>query len=428
MFAKLFLLIALGVVLQQHAAEAASASPVEKKKIVCYYGTWATYRQGNGKHNTEDIDPRLCTHLMYSFFGIHPNGSIRLTDPWLDEEEDGGLGNIKRFNNLKLINPKLKTIAAVGGWNEGSEKFAIVANDPQLRKTFVNESIALLLKYGFDGLDMDWEYPKKRNELGYDDKANFVSWCKELKEAFIPYNFSLSAAVSATEDSVKISYDVPGVSKYLDFINIMAYDLNGPWDGVTGFNAALLPGQNDVTAVQKQLNVEAIVNYWLEAGAPASKLILGVPFYGHSFTLTNASVHGLGAPITGPGPAGPYSGEGGTINYIELCEKQLTEPWTAVWDDVQKVPYTYINQTWVSYDNIQSITLKTELALKKQLGGIMVWSIESDDFRGLCGPKYALLQTINKTLAKAQTKQTIISMVNNYFKQINDFFSEAFSF
>lgn len=72
------------------------------------------------------IDPNLCTHLVYSFFGIAPEGAVRILDPWLDLDDNYGLGNIRKFNELKNINPKLKTIAAVGGWNEGSVTFSKV--------------------------------------------------------------------------------------------------------------------------------------------------------------------------------------------------------------------------------------------------------------------------------------------------------------
>lgn len=96
------------------------------ERIVCYYGTWSTYRHGNGAFNVEDIDANLCTHLIYTFFGVTSSGTVRIIDPYLDLEENWGRGNIKKFNNLKLINPKLKTLAAVGGWNEGSRIFSQV--------------------------------------------------------------------------------------------------------------------------------------------------------------------------------------------------------------------------------------------------------------------------------------------------------------
>lgn len=93
---------------------------------MCYYGTWAAYRHGNGAFNVENVDPKICTHLIYAFFGVTESGTIRITDPYLDLEENWGRGNIKKLNKLKLVNPQLKTLAAIGGWNEGSRKFSQV--------------------------------------------------------------------------------------------------------------------------------------------------------------------------------------------------------------------------------------------------------------------------------------------------------------
>lgn len=96
------------------------------EKVVCYYGTWSTYRHGNGQFNVNNIDPSLCTHLIYTFFGLNGDGSILVLDPYLDLETNWGRGNIKNFNLLKQNYPHLKTLAAVGGWNEGSLGFSEV--------------------------------------------------------------------------------------------------------------------------------------------------------------------------------------------------------------------------------------------------------------------------------------------------------------
>lgn len=153
------------------------------ENIVCYHGTWSTYRQSLGAFNVEkDVDPFLCTHLMYSFFGIQETGELRVIDPYLDLEDNYGRGNIKKFNALKLKNPTLKTLVAVGGWNEGSKKFSIVAADPAKRERFVQSVVEFIQRHGFDGLDLDWEYPNQRHKLTNNDRENYLTWLKELKE------------------------------------------------------------------------------------------------------------------------------------------------------------------------------------------------------------------------------------------------------
>lgn len=150
------------------------------EKIVCYYGTWATYRTGNGAFNVEDIDPNLCTHIIYSFVGLETDGSVKVLDAWLDLEDGGGRGNIKKFIGLKSKNPNVKLLAAVGGWNEGSAKFSAVAGDAAKRKAFAANAATFCKNHGFDGFDMDWEYPAQRDGNAASDKANFVLLLQEL--------------------------------------------------------------------------------------------------------------------------------------------------------------------------------------------------------------------------------------------------------
>lgn len=123
---------------------------------MCYYGSWAVYRPGNGKFPVEEIDPFLCTHIIYGFTGLSHDNKIRPLDPYNDLKENWGKGAFLRFTGLKKINPKLKTLVAIGGWNEGSVKYSNMAANPQARKTFVESVVEFLRKYDFDGLDFDW--------------------------------------------------------------------------------------------------------------------------------------------------------------------------------------------------------------------------------------------------------------------------------
>lgn len=99
----------------------------------------------------------------------------------------------------------------------------------------------------------------------------------------------------------------------------MAYDLHGPWDLRIDHNAPLYEGLTDVTPLQKQLNVNASINYWLDQGAPREKLILGIPMYGHTFTLRDSAQTTVGSFHSGPGIGGPYTNEAGMIGFNEVC-------------------------------------------------------------------------------------------------------------
>lgn len=87
-----------------------------EKPLICYYGTWAVYRPGDGKFNVEDIDPFVCTHIVYAFAGLNYNSEIVSLDSWNDLPDNYGKNAFGRFNALKKKNEKLKTILAIGGW------------------------------------------------------------------------------------------------------------------------------------------------------------------------------------------------------------------------------------------------------------------------------------------------------------------------
>lgn len=126
--------------------------------MVCYLGSWAVYRPGDGKYDIENIDPTLCTHLIYTFVGINSDATIKILDSWNELEK----GAIDRFNGLRKQNPEIKTLIAIGGWNAESKVFSDVVADPNLRAAFIKNAIEFVSLHKFDGFDLDWEYPAQR--------------------------------------------------------------------------------------------------------------------------------------------------------------------------------------------------------------------------------------------------------------------------
>ena len=154
------------------------------KKIVCYYGAWSLYRPGDGKFTAEDIDPTLCTHLMYSFAGLDANtNQFKVLDPNLDTDQHK---MFKKTVDLKEKNPDLKVMIAIGGWNEGSTKYSNMASNPQSRKTFIKSIMDFVDEYDFDGVDLDWEYPANRGGAS-SDVQNFPKFLEELKKVMFLY-------------------------------------------------------------------------------------------------------------------------------------------------------------------------------------------------------------------------------------------------
>lgn len=264
----------------------------QNKRVVCYYTNWSQYRDGAAKFFPENIDPNLCTNIIYAFAKLENNQLAPFE--WNDDSTDWSKGLYARAMDLKLKNPSLKISLAVGGWNMGVDPFkALVATDA-LIDSFVTSSVAFLKARNFDGLDLDWEYPDASM------KARFTVLVQKLSTAFKQNSLLLSAAIGAGKVTIDNGYDIPAISQYLDFINLMTYDFHGSWDTVTGFNAPLYarPSDQDMT-----FNVDYAARYVVGLGCPKAKLNVGLGTYGRSFTLSTSS-NSVGAPISAGGAAG----------------------------------------------------------------------------------------------------------------------------
>lgn len=177
----------------------------------------------------------------------------------------------------------------------------------------------------------------------------------------------------------------------------MTYDFHGAWDPIIGFNAPLFPGVADKTELQRQLNVNASLAYWMSEGVPPDKIVVGIPFYGRSFQLISADKNQPGHSHQGPGVGGPYTGESGNYGFNEICEYIVPNGlWSRSWNKLQAVPYYHSDKQWIGYDDMVSVGYKANYINEMNLGGAMVWSIETDDFKDLCHMgKFPLLRQIN---------------------------------
>ncbi|XP_033215191.1 acidic mammalian chitinase-like [Belonocnema kinseyi] len=368
-----------------------------KKSIVCYYATWATYRLSIGKYAISDIDATLCTHLIYAFIGVFDNGTIHILDPWLDIDSN----ELKDFVALRNSNPSTKIMVSMGGWNEGSLSYSTIVTNGTLRATFVDNVYEFLKKYDFDGFDLDWEYPGKRGGLS-SNKRDLIYLLKELNTKLKKDNLLLSVAVAPTEKSADISYNIPEIAKNVDFISLMTYDYHTSDESVVGHNTPLYAARTE-TGENKKLNIDTSVKHWISQYVPLNKLMMGLAFYGKSYTLKDPKVVGRGAPSAGAGVAGPYTRANGSLAYYEICDLIKNKNWKVINDTEQHVPYAYSYDQIVAFDDVASLEEKVVYIKKHHLGGAMIYSIDTDDFQGSCGEKNPLLKTVNKILRNWST-------------------------
>ncbi|KAM3956129.1 chitinase 2 [Aphomia sociella] len=372
------LILTLGISVQTQSY----GGPKHDKAVVCYVATWATYRKGDGSFSVNHLNPQLCTHLVYSFAGLNPEtNGIKVLDSWLDLERDSGAYNL--MTGLKDRYPHLKVTIAIGGWNEGSEKYSAMASKKETREKFIASVMAFLNKHKFDGLDLDWEYPAKRGGQPQ-DRANYVTLVKELKEAFQDKGYILTAALGAGKDTMDVAYDLTKLSRYLDLIHMMCYDYHGTWDGMVGANAPLRGGSEEDV-----LSVEYTIKYMLSHGVSPYKMVLGLPMYGRTFILSDPETRLVEfgrTKVQNIGFKGKFTGENGFMGYNEICLEltNKTSTWERLWHEPSSTPYLRNGDKVITYDNARSIAIKVKLAMDYNLGGLMVWSIDTDDFLGHC--------------------------------------------
>lgn len=304
-----------------------------------------------------------------------------LTDSWADQEihwdgdkwEDGHklYGCLKQLNILKRRNRNLKILLSIGGWTYSSN-FKNGAGTPQNRANFARSAVKLLKNYGFDGLDIDWEYPQNPQEAA--DWVALLKACREEMEAYAqataksghrPHHFELTVACPAGPQNYE-KLDLRGMDRYLDFWNLMAYDYSGSWDSAAGHQANLYPSRSNPNGTP--FSTAKALEYYTRFVDP-SKIVMGMPLYGRAFENTN----GLGQPFSGIGQG---SWEAGVYDFKALPLPGAKE----YYDHESGASYSYdeSKRMFVTYDTVPMAKDKTWYIKNHHLGGAMWWETSGD--------------------------------------------------
>ncbi len=343
------------------------------------------------------IEVSKLTHINYAFAKVL-GGEIRF-DIGCPELIARAQDKIRALVELKKINPDLKILLSVGGW--GAEGFSDAALTPESRLKFAKSGSLMIREYGFDGLDIDWEYPGQTgggNIYRAEDRQNFTLMLKALRDELdllgesvqLPEDEHYLLTIASGADQAWIDNTEMGeVQKYLDFINIMTYDFHSGLHPKSGHQSNLfksdLPGASDIS-------VEIAVNGHLNAGVPAGKIVIGIPFYGRYWK---------GVPDENNGLYQQANSVGLYKVYRQIATNYLTDrSFTRFWDNSAKVPYLYSKDSsmMISYDDEESIKLKTEYVKKEKLAGIMFWEYSQDHQGELLEAIYSNLKprTVNR--------------------------------
>lgn len=354
----------------------------QAKAVIGYYTGWSTY----SGHQIAELDGSKLTHINYAFANIGQDLQIELgdvhadVDKWFpgDSAADPYHGNFNQLRKLKQRYPHLKTFISVGGWS-WSGKFSDAALTDASRTAFANSIISFLTKYGFDGVDIDWEYPVSGGMPGNvkraADKQNFTLLMKKLRERLDAQgakdgkSYLLSMA-GASSGFYRNNVELSKLQQYVDFVNVMSYDLHGTWDSKTGFNAPLYRDPGSVFASES--SVDDSLQGYLKAGVPAGKLVMGVPFYGYKYDSAANTNKGLYQSFKG----------GTSVTYGHVVSNYLGKGYMRYFHPVSKVPYLYNGASFISYDDPESIGHKADYVMENGLAGAMVWSLTHDSSDG----------------------------------------------
>ncbi|XP_075165481.1 chitotriosidase-1-like [Haematobia irritans] len=379
MFKCVYLLVIFSFLLHIEAFE-------NEKMINCYFSLWRDDRRQNAFH-PDGIVADICTHISYAFFGLDNNGKFAFLNTSM-----GVIEHLQRDKDvLKIMNPKTKAIAVIGGEGVSTEHFSQMARDKQKRILFRESVIEFMSQYDFDGIDLHWLHKEYAM-----DRENFISVLRDLKMHFSQHNYELGITVDNNITYARIWYEIPRIAETVDFINVMTF---GYTDGgsVATHDAPLRKHYGRYNG-----NVEDTINHWIHFGAPASKLNLGVTFTGRFF-LKHTDEHSHSNDKTYIRTEKISAGKE-FYTYKEICLLRKRDIHNKSihyeFDEVASASYIVKDpNNWISYESPRSLEMKMDFLLKKGLKGVMIWKIEYDEHTGQCTEKYPLLNVIYRKLS-----------------------------
>ena len=317
----------------------------------------------------EAIPAGALTHINLAF--------IQFDDTYNLVDVGGDL--VARVSKLKLTYPGLRVNVAVGGWDFNDPPtqyyFSNMANDYGNRQTFINSVISYLTKYGLDGIDIDWEYPAASDRGGIpSDTDAFVDLLSDMRDAFDGVNpgWEITCTLPSSYWYLQ-NFDLPSMQKFISWFNFMSYDLHGMWDQLNKYTGPYLMGHTNLTQIDQGFQL-----LW-RVGVDPAKVVMGMGFYGRSFTMADAACWQPWCQFSSVGNAGDCSQTAGILYYAEIASSNESFNVATYYDPVSTVKVNVFNgNQWISYDDEQSWADKLAYLTGHCISGVMIWAIDQD--------------------------------------------------
>ncbi|ETS77353.1 hypothetical protein PFICI_11227 [Pestalotiopsis fici W106-1] len=344
-----------------------------------YYESWANTRKCDVR-SPEDIDLTGITHLNFAFAFFDPKSFE------ISPMDSNSASLYKRFTALKSKKASLQTWLSVGGWSFNDDTnspntrtaFSDMVSSAANRQKFISALQSFMQSYGFDGIDIDWEYPAAYDRGGkQSDFGNYLELVAEMKQSF-GGSYGISATVPSSYWYLQ-HFDVKTMQEYVDWFNFMSYDIHGTWDSSNKFTGPYIRPHTNLTEIQDGLSL-----LW-RAGIKPEKVVLGLGWYGRSFTLADpgCTTPNKVCQFTAGANPGDCTNSAGTLSNAEIKRILKRGAATEQYDKTAAVKWmTWNTDQWVSYDDGVTMQQKINAANELCLGGTMIWSLDQDNSDG----------------------------------------------
>lgn len=334
-----------------------------------YYGAWSAGRSCNALE-PESIPAGVLTHINVAFEYVSAEHEITdMVGPV-----------VGRTSRLKNIYSGLRVNIAIGGWTFNdpptATRFSDMASTVSTRQTFIKSLIKYMKKYALDGVDIDWEYPVADDRGGIaQDFDNFVLLCSNIRDAFDSYDAGWQLTITLPNSYWYLrGFDIKRLEEYVDWFNVMTYDIHGIWDQKNIWTGPYLKGHTNLVEIETGLDL-----LWRN-GITADKVVMGYGFYGRGFTMTDSNCHEPpDCTFDGPGYAGDCTNEPGILSYSEVSGYKNELGSVTFYDEETSVKYmVYGGNQWISWDDAESFNAKKKFMFKRCLKGLMIWELGLD--------------------------------------------------